>query len=67
MSPATPATAVSDTQLVLHPDLRLNPEQFALVCEANSAVCIAELRQSAWRLEGVWQLDGVSLARWLGA
>jgi len=35
MSPATPATAVSDTQLVLHPDLRLDPEQFALVCEAN--------------------------------
>ena len=35
MTPATPATALSDTPLVLHPELRLSPEQFALVCEAN--------------------------------
>ena len=35
MTPATPATARSNTPLVLHPELRLSPEQFALVCEAN--------------------------------
>jgi len=35
MTQATPATAGSDTPLVLHPELRLSPEQFALVCEAN--------------------------------
>jgi len=35
MPPATPATDRCDTPLVLHPELRLSPEQFALVCEAN--------------------------------
>jgi Uma2 family endonuclease len=32
---AAGATHVGPPALLLHPDLRLSPEQFALVCEAN--------------------------------
>jgi len=35
MTTASPPPALDGTPLLLHPELRLSPAQFALLCEAN--------------------------------
>jgi hypothetical protein len=40
MSTASPPPALDGTQLLLHPELRLSPAQFTLLCEANSDAVI---------------------------